>query len=137
MKQANHSESGQTLVEYALLVALVAMIPLTFIPAAIAYQYMRRVRHTDRKTAFLVGIGFTMLLGMVSASVQQGAKLGVVAADRAARAGGGWGDCTGDLSAAGFNETFDDDSEPDYAIDELPFLKGYGPDGRLRGRSRS
>jgi hypothetical protein len=80
VEQTNNSESGQTLVEYGLIVALVALIPLTFVPVTIAYQYMRRVRHTDRKTAFLVAIGFTMLIGMLESAIQQGVKAGVEAA---------------------------------------------------------
>jgi hypothetical protein len=62
-----HDERGQSLVEYALLMALVCLAALVlFIPTIIVYQWMRHVRHADRTTSFLFAIGFTVLMNVLS-----------------------------------------------------------------------
>ena len=62
-----HEGRGQSLVEYALLVALVCLAAMMFfIPTIIVYQWMRHVRHADRTTSFLFAIGFTALMNMAA-----------------------------------------------------------------------
>jgi Flp pilus assembly protein TadB len=75
MKQTDYSQSGQSLVEYGLLiflvVSIVASVFLLF-PAVLIYLYMRQGRHLDRRTAFLMAVGFTLVIGLINAYLSQG-----------------------------------------------------------------
>jgi hypothetical protein len=64
----NNSQSGQTLVEYGILVALVAVLACTtlLIPSALIYLFMRHVAHADRRTAILAALGFTALMAIIN-----------------------------------------------------------------------
>jgi branched-subunit amino acid ABC-type transport system permease component len=67
MKQTDYSQSGQTLIEYGLLLALIPLAILTlFVPASLAYLYMRRARGADRRTAILVAFGVTLIIGLLN-----------------------------------------------------------------------
>jgi hypothetical protein len=69
MQQTDNHQSGQTLVEYGILVFLVVVVVASvflLIPASLVYLYMR-TRHADRRTAFLVAVGFTLLIGLLNA----------------------------------------------------------------------
>jgi len=66
MDHNDQHQSGQTLVEYGLLIALIPLAMLTlFIPATLVYLYMRRARGADRGTALLAAFGVTLLVGLL------------------------------------------------------------------------
>ena len=67
-KRTDNSQSGQTLVEYGILVALVVFLVCTtlLIPSALIYLFMRHVAHTDRRTAILAALGFTALMAIIN-----------------------------------------------------------------------
>jgi len=68
MKRPDNSQSGQSLVEYGLLIATVVLVAITtlMIPSALIYLYLRRTRHIDRKTAFMMAVGFYLVLSAIA-----------------------------------------------------------------------
>jgi hypothetical protein len=73
MQQTNDSQSGQTLIEYGLLIALIPIAILTlFVPATLVYLYMRRSRGADRPTALLAAFGVTLLIGLINNYLSRG-----------------------------------------------------------------
>jgi hypothetical protein len=68
MENRSNSQSGQTLVEYGILVALVVFLTCTtlLIPSALIYLFMRHVAHADRRSAILAALGFTALMAIIN-----------------------------------------------------------------------
>lgn len=67
MDRSDNSQSGQTLVEYALLVALVSIVVIFTlgIPSILIYLYLRHARHVDRQTALLVAFGVLLVMNLI------------------------------------------------------------------------